>query len=321
MKGVALILMLVLVSSQARAADPSCIQIADRDLRLNCYDKANGYVNPGKAKQVAPLPAIRWQVRNDGRFDSYAGSDLGSKNGEVSVQHRDGQDYVLANVAVLAAFTPLNDQGFQPFASARWQRSETRTKRSDIRELSLGLAMPLGDPFGPHGVGLFLTPRYIYRTDIFGETDSHLLTVHGNIVKRSWTSAPEGDMKANLLAFVPNFGLIYDHRDRPGLDWGTWTSGYVGFEFSGQWNKITPRLQSTLKYQYFSDFSQPDGVAARSDDYVLASVSYEFTDPEDTSVKVRPAVFLSREVGLNPVLSADRFNLTTFGFGLKVNSY
>jgi hypothetical protein len=324
MRAIALLSALVPACAAAQVGAPatgaaSCIALADRDQRLNCYDKANRYIDADQPRMVSPLPAIRWQVRNDGRFDSYAGSDIGSKNGEVSVQHHDGENFINANVAVLAALAPINDAGFQPFASIRWLRSEAKAKRSDIREASFGLAIPLGDPFGPSGVGLFLTPRYITRTDIFGKTDSRLFAIHGNIILKSWTSAPEGDMGRNLFWFVPNVGLLHDHRKRPSSGWGDWSSGYAGIELSAQWNKITPRLQTTVKYQYFSDFSQPADTESREGDYLSASISYEFTDPDDASIRIRPAVFLTREVGLNPILSEDRFNATTLGFGLKIN--
>ncbi|ATE70778.1 hypothetical protein CNO08_05010 [Lysobacter capsici] len=256
-----------------------------------------------------------WKVRNDGRYDGYFGEGLGSKNAELAFQRSDGKDYVLANIAVQAIFRAINDSGFQPFASARWKRIDTKDKQSDIRDLSLGMDMPLGDP---RKLGLYLTPLYIHRTDIYGDTDSRLFTAHGNIVKASWVKLG-GDATRNNFSFIPYFGLIHERRKSEEGKWGEWNSGYIGFEWSAQWNRVTPRLQSTVKYQYFTDFSKPGGAHDRDSDYGVASISYEFTDPEDETITVRPSIFLTREVGLNPVLGADRINETTFGFGLKVN--
>jgi hypothetical protein len=304
-----------IVTTSTAHAQQACLSLADNDERLACYDKENHFVMPGPSVTPAPLPTIRFQVRNDGRFDNWASADIGSDPAELVVEHRNGESFVQANIALLAAFPDIGDSGWQPFASFTWQRAADADERKDQRDSSLGIVGTLGNPFDG-GWGVLLTPRYIHRKDLFGETNADLATVHATFVRQKWASPQAGNNEVNQFTFFPFLGLIYEDRS---VDDGHWASAYGGFEFNGQWNRLTPRLQTTLAYQYFTDSAAPHGSDKRHEDYVLASISYEFTDPDDDTAKVRPSVFLTREVGLNPLRGEDRYNETRFGLGLSVD--
>lgn len=310
------------VSAGFAMAGPSdledCHKITDHGSRLECYDRGTGYAeNQGEvpASPPSPIPPITWRVRNDGRYDGYFGEEIGSKNAELSFQRIDGKDFVQANIAVQAIFRPIGKTTLQPFSSARWQRVDSKKKKNDIRDFSVGLNIPLGDP---NKIGVFLTPTYLYRTDIHGETGGQIFTLNGSFVRKGWNRTGDSHV-VNYYSFIPSFGIIHEQRHSSEYRSGKWESAYFGFEWNAQWNLLTPRLQSTVRYQYFRDFSKPSEAEIRSGDYGAFSLSYEFTDPEDENVSVRPSIFIKREVGINPLLDADKFNQTTLGFGLKVN--
>lgn len=315
-------LAVMLVCPIAQAAgdgtDP-CVRIHDAAKRLACFDAELNYKPPERAsiEQPEPKPPVVVTIREKGNFTNFAGADLVDKPGQLNLQRSDGKDSSTVKVAALAAFRPINDLGWQPFAALAWNRDTSGSKPSDKREIGAGIAGPLWDA-AESGWTLFPTVRWMYRDDHFGTADSSVLSLHINVVKLSWVTAI-AKAKANSFSLVPQLGYLSENRNGGGLDEGGRRSGYMGIESSAQLNRVVPRLTASLSFRRYVDVSVPDGSTKRRVNYANWSLSYALTDPEDKSLALRPYLSLSREVGTDVLGGGDSTNRTLLGLGVKFN--
>ena len=327
---------LLLTALQALAQSPAdkCLPIDEDKGRLACFDEAMNRAPKQKAEARSPAAPImeasavetttpekkskvQLTLRQSGDFNNFGGADLVDKPAQFNVQRSDGKDATSAKAALIAAFRPINDLGWQPFASGAWNRDTAAAKPKDIRDLSVGVAGPLWDPL-PSGWTLYSTLRFTHRDDRYGTADSDGLALHTNVVILRWVSAIPDPVK-NSYSLVPQFGYLAENRNGGALDAGAWRSLYGGFQAAAQLNGWVPRLALSLDYQRFIDTSVPSGNDKRRVNHALLALTYALTDPDDKAITFRPYLSLSREVGTDVLGGGSPTNRTIFGLGLKYN--
>lgn len=300
-------------------AQQDCLSIHDRDKRLKCYDQSLRYEAPEKpaAEQPQPVPGVKITIRDKADFNNFAGAELGSKPGQFNLQHIDGKDSSTVRLGAIAAFRAINDLGWQPFAALAWNRDTAAKTPKDNCDIALGITGPLWDAYD-YGWTLFPTLRAIRRVDTAGSGDATIFDANINIVKLSWVNSVPGADR-NSYQFVPHVGLLHERRLTTGVTHGNWQSVYGGLTFSSQLNGFVPRLSSVVTYQRFSDQSVPGRNSSRHDEYAGVTFEYALTDPADKSIRFRPSLTLTREVGTDIKSGGAAVNKTTFGIGLRLN--
>ena len=98
-------------------AQQNCLDIPDKDKRLDCYDKALNYKPPPVPPEVPkPLPWINVIAREKAEFSNFAGADLGSKAAQLGLQRTNGKDSSTVRLGVIASLRPINEM-------EKWNRS------------------------------------------------------------------------------------------------------------------------------------------------------------------------------------------------------
>ncbi|RUR67521.1 hypothetical protein EJP67_10690 [Variovorax guangxiensis] len=310
-----------LTACAAEGTTDECLKIHDSVRRLDCLDKVLQYKAPPPPPSPTSrpvLPFVRVHVRESGDFSNYGESTLGDDPALISAQRSGGNNATIAKVAAIASFRPVNDLGWQPFASTAWNRDTSGSTRKDTRSLGIGVMGPLWDPFEQGGWTLLPVLRATRRYDLYGTNDANTVSAHISVISLKWVNCvPSGPN--TCFSFIPHFGFISENRTSAGITRGSWRSAYAGFKATAQLNGVLPRLSSTLNYQRFADSTAPFNNVKRHAGYTRLSLDYALTDPADKSIAFRPSIFIRREVGSDILNGGDRVNKTVLGLGIQYN--
>lgn len=304
----------VAIAGEQTGATDECLLIVDDAKRLACYDKALKRVKPeAPGTKVDAIPAIRYRVLQKGDYDNFAKADVTAKPATLDLQRKGGQDGSRVQLGLVAVGSAFNDAGWQAFGSLAWNRDATGevAKRKDLRDAGIGVTGTLLQTDDLEW-SLFSTVRYRHRQDLYGTKDGNAVGLHGNFVKLGWVDGKP-------FIFVPYAGLLLDKRNGGGATNGQWNSAYAGATLTVPLNNWVRGLSLSGSFERFHDFSTPNGQAKRSASWASPALSYEFTDPEDKTVKWRPSLGLSRQTGEDVRAGGGRENKTVLSFGLKYN--
>lgn len=304
----------IAVAGDVKDATDECLSIADNEKRLACYDKAMKREKPeAPVTKIDAVPAIRFRVLQKGDYDNFAKADVAAKPATFDFQRKDGQDGSRVQLGVIAVGSAFNDAGWQPFGSLAWNRDATGdvTKRKDLRDAGIGVTGTLLQSNDLEW-SLHSTVRYRHRQDLYGTKDGNAIGIHGNVVKLGWADAKP-------FIFVPYVGILLDKRNGGGTTDGHWNSAYIGTTLTAPLSNWIRGLSISGTFERFHDYSTPNGQLKRSTSSASPSITYEFTDPEDKTVKLRPSISLSRQIGEDVRAGGSQENKTMLSFGLKYN--
>lgn len=304
---------LAIAGDQKGAAD-ECLSVGDDAKRLACYDKALKREKPeAPGTKVDAVPRISFRVLQKGDYDNFAKADVTAKPATFDLQRKDGQDGSRVQLGVIAVGSAFNDAGWQAFGSLAWNRDTTGdvTKRKDLRDAGVGVTGTLLQTDDLEW-SFYSTARYRHRQDLYGTKDGNAVGLHGSVVKLGWVDG-------RPLIFVPYVGLLLDKTNGGGATDGQWNSAYIGATLAVPLKNWIRGLSISGTFERFHDYSTPNGQSRRSASAASPSITYEFTDPDDKTVKWRPSVSLSRQTGEDVRASGIPENKTVFSFGLKYN--
>lgn len=290
-----------------------CISIENDTKRLACYDLITRAKSEAISKKVTPIPAISFRVFQKGDYDNFAKADVAAKPATFDLQRKDGQDGSRAQLGVIAVGSAFNDAGWQAFGSLAWNRDTAGdiAKRKDLRDAGVGVTGTLLQSSDLEW-SIYTTLRYRHRQDLYGSKDGNAFGIQGNIVKLGWVDSKP-------FIFVPYAGILMDKMNGGGTTDGQWNSAYIGAMLTIPLFNWARGLSVSSTFERFHDYSAPNGQLKRSASSSLSSVTYEFTDPEDNTVRWRPSVSLTRQVGEDVRAGGSRENKTMLSFGLKYN--
>lgn len=304
----------VAIAEDQKGATAECFSIGDDTQRLACYDKKLEREKPdAPGKKIDAIPSISFRILQKGDYDNFAKADVTAKPATFDLQHKDGQDSTRIQLGVLAVGSAFNDAGWQAFGSLAWNRDTTgdTTKKKDLRDAGVGVTGTLLQSNNLEW-SLYSTARYRHRQDMYGTKDGNAVGLHGSIVKLGWADG-------NPLIFIPYFGLLLDKRNGGSTTDGQWNSAYIGATLTVPLNNWIRGLSISGAFERFHDYSTPNGQSKRSASSASPAVTYEFSNPDDKTVKWRPSVSLSRQTGEDVRAGSGQENKTMFSFGLKYN--
>lgn len=294
-------LMPIIAYSSAHAFDvKDCLSIQKDLLRLACFDsKLNRKPSDATGLQLSedqskPKPMISLLLRESGEFDNFAGAEISKKAGKLFLQRNDGQTSTVIKSAVLATFRPINDLGWQPFASISLDKDTTEKSPKDLRGLHVGITGPLWDAY-KNGGTLYTTLRVTQYKNISESEKSSNLVLHTNVIKNSWVNSPV-NATYNSYNIIPNFGFITENSTNS-LVSGRRTSGYIGIDASYDLTGLLPKLSISGSYRRFADLSNSIDTQKRNVNHSQISLNYALTDPKNEKLAFRPYLIFSHEVG------------------------
>ncbi len=273
---------------------------------------------------------VRFVVRNDASPFPNPRAEFGPKGASVVYERDKGEEYVSGNFSVMAIFNRNRSSEdfdedsnveWQPFALGQWKRSENADKKSDVRVAGVGLALVVTPDNYQTGTGFNIWPTIYRRVDIYNDADSEVASVHVDVIRNRWYSRNLDSVTENVYTFKPFFGVMGENRSESGVADGIWTSGYVGLEMTSRLNTITPRLEASVRWQYFSDFRSPDGADERNEDFGSFGLSYQFSDPTDKTIRWRPSISITREIGVNPLVGPDTVAETKVALTIQADTW
>lgn len=285
---------------------------------VNAHIKAqrDEEVKEAQKNQPKPEPRVTVVVRDTSTGIDFAKPNFGLQGASLSFLRKDGEDATNAKLALFGYYTPKDALPYQPFFGVSWTRDGTPSKRSDIRDVSVGAVGNLFEPIGENGkqFTLLATWQLIRRTDLFGTGDGNLFRAHFDSIYVPWA----GGRSFSGFNVIPQVGYLLHDRTDGGAQEGTWHSAYAGININKPFEIGAQRFQASLLARRLYDLSVPGGNDERRDKYLKLTLNYYFYNPEDKSAVLQPSLFLQREVGNDFLSGISKTNKTTAGINFKL---
>lgn len=324
------------------ASAQECRTIENKELRLACYDQANGTAFPAATTpQAAPASA-----NNDSGFkqflselrlaDESTPKGLGSDPATISWARRDGEDFSTIKAALIweSTYSPFPNEsylarmGWGPVVSLSVNRNSLSTKKADARQANVGLqgtafawrANQL-DARGNRWLYAALHSKLTagYRENKVDATESNLFTAD-NVLVTDYLRYGLPYQSPFAVLVLPRFGLVHEdvRRAKAGVPTGNFNSVYGILKVEAFPALISDRLRVSLTAQRFVDFDVDGGNTKRRETYGKAAIDYLLYSPFE-SPTVKPSFGLERTIGADPLNASPRFGQTQFVIRLKIN--
>lgn len=321
-----------------------CRGIANRELRLACYDTRHG-----TSFETAPPPSVPQsgngttdaggpkQFVSDLRLaDESTPKGLGSDPASVSFARRDGEEFSAIKAALIweATYSPfpngsyLANYGWGPVASASVNRNTLSTKKADARQAELGLRgtafqfkSQVPDPRGNKFLYAAMDSKLTlgYRENKVDGTHSNLL-IADNVLSSDYLAWGLPYVSPFAVQLLPRFGFIREdvRRAKAGVATGDFRSVYGGVKVEAFPALLSNRLRFSLTAQRFIDIDTDPGISKRRESYGKIGVDYFFYSPLE-SPAVKPSIGLERAIGADLLNGAPRFGQTQLMLRLRIN--
>jgi hypothetical protein len=321
------------------AAALECNLIGEDKLRLACYDKAHGkvFLSPTpKAEESSKMPT-KWESFNKNLklADESTPKGIGSDPATISLARRDGEEYSAIKAALIwepsESIFPVNSwmgrNGWGPGAALSINRNSLAAKRTDSREVAIGLSgiafeideRSSSNARGSLRLGMVTKLSAGYRENRVEGTHSNLYKVENVFSSDYFRWGIQNDTDWAWY-FIPRLGLFHEdiRRAKAGSPTGSYSSIYGIAKLEVYPTTLSNRLKLTMTAQRFQDLSASGGLSRRRETFAKAGIEYLLYSPTSTE-SVMPSLALERTTGADPLNGASKFGQTQLVFKVKIN--